>query len=75
MVKNRQSVASSESGEKFFTQADMQREIQLETLRFERRELNDRIRMRLRMILDEEQIKDVPGLHPSIAAARDSQKK
>ena len=74
MVKNRQSDGDTDRGEKFFTQEDMRREIQLETLRFERRELNDRVRMRLRMILDVDQIKDVPGLHASIAAARDAEK-
>jgi hypothetical protein len=75
MVVNRQSDSESESGEKFFTQEDIRREIRLETLRFERRELNDRVRMRLRMTLNEEQIKEVPGLHPSVAAARDSKMK
>ena len=75
MVENRQSDSESDSGEKFFTQEDIRREIRLETLRFERRELNDRARMRLRMTLNEEQIKQVPGLHPSVAAARDSKMK
>jgi hypothetical protein len=72
MVENRQSDSKSDSGEKFFTKEDIQREIRLETLRFQRRELNDRVRMRLRMTLNEGQIKEVPGLHPSVAAARDS---
>ena len=71
MVSLRQSDANLDSGEQFFTQDDIRREIRLETLRFERRELNDRVRMRLRMILNTEQIKKVPGLRPSIAAARD----
>ncbi|MEE2912745.1 MAG: hypothetical protein VX436_02965 [Planctomycetota bacterium] len=71
MVSLRQSDANLDSGEQFFTQDDIRREIRLETLRFERGELNDRVRMRLRMILNTEQIKKVPGLHPSIAAARD----
>ena len=45
------------------------RQLQLETLRFERRELNDRMQMRLRMILLEDQFKEVPGLRPSVATA------
>jgi hypothetical protein len=47
---------------------DMQRQLQLDSLRFERTELNDRIRMRLRMVLNEEQIKQVPGLPPTVTA-------
>jgi hypothetical protein len=48
---------------------DVHRRVQLETLRFERKELNDRIRMRLRMVLSKDQIKEVPGLRPSVTAA------
>ncbi len=50
---------------------DIHRQLRLETLHFERKELNDRIRMRLRMVLQENQVKDVPGLRPSVAAANE----
>ena len=49
-------------------QADIQREIQKETFRFERSELYDRVQMRLRLILNDDQIKKVPGLRPSADA-------
>ena len=75
MISNRQSNASANSGEMLFNQEDIQREIDLETLRFQRSELNSRIRMRLRMILQEDQIKDVPSLHSNVSAPRESKKK
>ena len=47
---------------------DMHRQLRLETLRFDRKELNGRMQMRLRMVLDEDQIKHVPGLRPTVSA-------
>ena len=46
-------------------QQDMQREIEKETLRFQRKELYDRAQLMLRMILNDDQIKEIPGLRPS----------
>ena len=66
MIDNHQSNASASSGENMMSKEDIHRQLQLETLRFKRKELNDRIQMRLRMVLNHEQIKDVPGLRPSV---------
>ena len=49
----------------WMNQQDMQREIEKETLRFQRKELYDRAQLMLRMILSDDQIKDIPGLRPS----------
>jgi len=68
MIANRQLIASAKKKESLFDQSDMQREIQMEKLRFKRSELANRAKMRLRMILAKEQIKDVPGLRPSVTA-------
>jgi len=57
-----------ESDGRMITQASIKRMIDEEKLRFERSELNDRIRMRLRMTLNEDQIKNVPGLRPTVTA-------
>ena len=70
MIGNHQSNASAESGKNIVSKEDIHRQLELEKLRFERRELNDRLHMQLRMILNEEQIKEVPGLRPS-ATGRD----
>ena len=70
MIANRKSDASTAGDDKFMSKEDMHRSIQLESLRFKRSELNDRIRMRLRMILAESQIKEVPGLRTSVIAVR-----
>ena len=69
MIENHQESATAKSGESVMNQEDMHRAIQLETLKFERKELNDRARMRLRMVLNDDQVKQVPGLRPSVAAA------
>jgi hypothetical protein len=50
---------------------DIHRQLQTEKLRFQRRELNDRMQMRLRMVLLEDQIKDVPGLRPTVATGKE----
>ena len=71
MISNHKSNATAKSGDGMMTKEDIHRQLRLETLRFERKELNDRLRMRLRMVLKEEQIKDVPGLRPSVAAANE----
>tara|TARA_X000001036_G_scaffold137243_1_gene130024 strand:- start:490 stop:3051 length:2562 start_codon:yes stop_codon:yes gene_type:complete len=65
MIGNHQSNASAEGGKNIMSKEDIHRQLELEKLRFERRELNDRLHMQLRMILNEEQIKEVPGLRPS----------
>lgn len=69
MIENHQENASAKSADKLMNQEDMKRALKLETLKFERKELNDRVRMRLRMVLNEDQIKHVPGLRPSVASA------
>jgi len=71
MIENHRSNAAAKSGEEFMNKEDIHRQLRLETLHFERKELNDRIRMRLRMVLQENQVKDVPGLRPSVAAANE----
>ena len=71
MIENHQSNASAKGGEGFMNKEDIHRAVSLETLRFKRRELNDRIRMRLRMVLNEDQIKDVPGLRPSVSTVKE----
>ena len=71
MINNHKSNASAKSGEGMMNKEDVHRQLRLETLRFERKELNDRLRMRLRMVLQEDQIKEVPGLHPSVATANE----
>jgi len=71
MINNHKSNASAKSGEGMMNKEDVHRRLRLETLRFERKELNDRLRMRLRMVLQEDQIKEVPGLHPSVATANE----
>ncbi|HIB51128.1 MAG TPA: hypothetical protein EYO40_07635 [Phycisphaerales bacterium] len=69
MIENYQSDASSKGGKGMMSKDDVHRQIQFETLRFERKEMNDRLQMRLRMVLHKDQIKHVPGLRPSVAAA------
>ena len=69
MIENYQSDASSKGGEGMMSKDDVHRQIQFETLRFERKEMNDRLQMRLRMVLLKDQIKHVPGLRPSVATA------
>ena len=71
MIKNHQSNATASSSEGLMGKEDVHRQLQLETLRFQRRELNDRMQMRLRMVLLEDQIKDVPGLHPTVATGKE----
>jgi len=71
MIENHQSNAAAKGGEGYMDKEDIHRALRLETLRFERRELNDRIRMRLRMVLNDEQIKFVPGLRPSVSTAKE----
>lgn len=68
MIDNHKSNATAESGNQMMSKEDMHRQLRLETLRFDRKELNDRIQMRLRMVLEEDQIKHVPGLRPSVTA-------
>ena len=65
MIENHQSNATANSGESMMSKEDIHRQLQLETLRFERKELNDRMQMRLRMVLRADQLKEVPGLRPS----------
>ena len=69
MIATHQLSASAESGDGMMNKGDIDRMLSLETLRFQRRELKNRIEMRLRMILNEDQIKEVPGLRPSVAPA------
>jgi hypothetical protein len=75
MINNHKSNATAKSGEGMMNKEDVHRQLRLETLRFERKELNDRLRMRLRMVLQEDQIKEVPGLHPSVATANELNEK
>ena len=69
MIDNHKSNASAVSGNQMMSKEDMHRQLRLETLRFDRKELNDRMRMRLRMVLSEDQIKHVPGLRPTVTAS------
>ena len=71
MIENHQSNASAKGGEGYMDKEDIHRALSLETLRFKRKELNDRIRMRLRMVLNVDQIKDVPGLRPSVSTVKE----
>jgi len=71
MIANHQSNASAASSEGYMDKEDIHRQLRLETLRFNRKELNDRMQMRLRMVLDEEQIKEVPGLRPTVSKGQD----
>ncbi len=68
MIALNEAAVLEESGGRMITQAGIKRRIDEEKLRFERSELNDRIRMRLRMTLNEDQIKNVPGLRPTVTA-------
>ena len=72
MIENHQSNAAAKSGDSMVSKEDTYRQLQLETLRFDRKELNDRVQMRLRMILGEDQIKVVPGLRPTVTASVDN---
>ena len=69
MIENHQSNATAKTSNQMMSKEDVHRQLKLEALRFERTELNDRIRMRLRMVLSEEQIKHVPGLRPTVTAS------
>ena len=71
MIENHQSNATAPSSEGYVGKEDVHRQLQLETLRFQRKELNDRMQMRLRMVLNDEQIKNVPGLRPSVATGKE----
>lgn len=66
MIENRRNAAMSEEdrGEGMFTKADAQKALEDARLDFARSELNDRLRMRLRMLLSVDQGKKVPGLGP-----------
>lgn len=66
MIENHQTNATAKSGEGFVSSDDVHRQLELETLRFQRKELNDRLQMRLRMILTVDQVKHVPGLRPTV---------
>ena len=68
MITLNEAAVLEESDGRMITQAGIKRRIDEEKLRFERSELNDRIRMRLRMTLNEDQIKNVPGLRPTVTA-------
>ena len=71
MIALNEAAVLEESDGRMITQTGIKRRIDEEKLRFERSELNDRIRMRLRMTLNEDQIKRVPGLRASVAAISD----
>ena len=69
MIAINEEAAFAESTGKLMSQGDMKRSIDEEKLRFQRSELNDRVRMRLRMTLNEDQVKEVPGLRLTVTAA------
>ena len=71
MIENHQSNAEASSSEGYVDREDVHRQLQLETLRFQRRELNDRLQMRLRMVLNEDQFKFVPGLRPTVSIGKE----
>ena len=68
MIENHKSNALAKSSNRLMSKEDIHRQLHLETLRFDRKELNDRIQMRLRMVLDDDQIKLVPGLRQAVTA-------
>ncbi len=68
MIENHKSNVLAKSSSRLMSKEDMHRQLHLETLRFDRKELNDRIQMRLRMVLDDDQIKLVPGLRQAVTA-------
>jgi hypothetical protein len=72
MIEMEEAEAMEETGEKMVSRTSIKRQIDGEKLRFERSELNDRIRMRLRMVLNEDQIKHVPGLRPTVTASAEN---
>ena len=69
MISVNEEAAFAESTGRIMSQGDMKRSIIEEKLRFQRSELNDRVRMRLRMTLNEDQVKEVPGLRLTVTAA------
>ena len=69
MISINEEAAFAESTGRIMSQGDMKRSIIEEKLRFQRSELNDRVRMRLRMTLNEDQVKEVPGLRLTVTAA------
>jgi hypothetical protein len=70
MIALNEEAVQEDTDGRFMTQANIKRRIDEEKLRFERSELNDRIRMRLRMTLNDDQIKGVPGLSPTVTAGQ-----
>ncbi len=68
MIENHQLTASAKSGTNLVNKEEIDRQLELESLRFKRKELSDRLQMRLRMILTEDQVKEVPGLRPTVGA-------
>lgn len=66
MIDLRSSESQAAPANGFFSQADAKRELEIERLRFQQSELNDRLQMRLRMVLTEDQVKAIPGLRPSV---------
>ncbi|MBC8203298.1 MAG: hypothetical protein H8E91_05660 [Planctomycetes bacterium] len=69
MIVMNEAAVLEESNGSMISQSAMKNKIDEEKLRFERSELNDRMRMRLRMVLSEDQIKHVPGLRPAVTAS------
>ncbi len=69
MISINEAAALQENDGKMITKGAIKQQIDEEKLRFKRSELNDRMRMRLRMILNEDQIKHVPGLRPTVTAS------
>ena len=73
MIEIEESAAFAGKSEGMMPKGRIKRQINESKLRFERSELNDRIRMRLRMVLTNNQIKEVPGLRPSVTASAEKQ--
>jgi len=69
MIAMNEAAAVQQGDGRFVTQGGIKNKIDEEKLRFKRSELNDRIRMRLRMVLHEDQIKHVPGLRPTVTVS------
>ena len=68
MIENHQLTASAKRGTNLVNKEEIDRQLELESLRFKRKELSDRLQMRLRRILTEDQVKEVPGLRPTVGA-------
>ena len=67
MIQNRQDAITETDDNPELTKQEQGREASLNAIRYERSELNDLAKMRLRLILTDSQIENVPGLDKTAA--------